>query len=111
MIHVFSTGNYITVFSQPALVSFARYLFHGPPIVYLLLKEQILFLQVKIVLTALALCGKNGKAQKRNFCRSCANFTVVMHCTAMNGIPMVKSWRYDLYTVQQFYQFDVHGAK
>ena len=64
MIHVFSTGNYITVCGQPTLLSFARYLSHGPPIVYLLLKKQILFLQAKIILTALALWDKNGKAQK-----------------------------------------------
>jgi len=110
MIHVFSTGNYITVCGQPTLLSFARYLSHGPPIVYLLLKKQILFLQAKIILTALALWDKNGKAQK-NRCRSCANFTVVRHCITMNGTPVVKSWRYDLCTVQQFYQLDVHGAK
>jgi predicted PhzF superfamily epimerase YddE/YHI9 len=62
MIHGFSTGNYVTMCGHPTLASFARYLSHGPPIVYLRLNEQILFLQAKTVSTALALGGKNGKA-------------------------------------------------
>ena len=65
MIRVFSTGKYITVCGQPTLASFARYLSHSSPIVYLRLKEQILFLEAKTVLTSLALWGKNGKAQKQ----------------------------------------------
>jgi hypothetical protein len=74
MIHVFSTGNYITVCGQLTLASFARYLSHGPPIVYLLLKEQILFLQTKIILTALALWGKNSKAPKKSLPYLCEHY-------------------------------------
>lgn len=87
MIHVFSTGNYITVCSQPTLVSFARYMSYGPPIVYLLLKEQILFLQVKIVVTVLALWGKNGKAPKKKIALVVVR-TLPPSCSALVGMGL-----------------------